>query len=114
VSYDCHTIWNHRFRFVPPPVLPAVTSEEKESGSRRCQTVPMRQQCSECQRLWREYAAATTAHIRLEGKLRTAAGKQLAAEVAAAAKLRESLRQDIQKHETTVHGSDADAAETDE
>jgi hypothetical protein len=71
---------------------------------------PMRHDCPECQRLWREYAAATNSHVGLENKLRTAApaGAALEREVEAAAKARESLREAIQQHEAAAHGRTAD------
>ena len=75
----------------------------------------MRQDCSECQRLWREYAAATTTHIGLESKLRafaqasTAAGV-LAHDVATAANVRESARRAIHQHEAELHGENVESA----
>jgi predicted nucleic acid-binding Zn-ribbon protein len=76
---------------------------------------PMRHDCPECQRLWREYAAATNSHVGLENKLRTAALERespaaaaLEREVEAAAKARESLRDAIQQHEAAAHGRTAD------
>jgi hypothetical protein len=76
----------------------------------------MQRECSECQRLWREYAAATNNHVGLENRYRHLKGdpgaEALAREVAAAATAREGARQAIKKHETSAHG-DAAAAETD-
>lgn len=75
----------------------------------------MRQDCPECQRLWREYAAATTTHIGLESKLRpleqgSAVAQALAREVATAAKVRETSRRAIHQHEAELHGENTDAA----
>jgi len=75
----------------------------------------MRQDCPECQRLWREYAAATTTHISLENKLRQLAPGSDAAEalerdVAAATTVRQAARQAIQRHESADHG-DSEVAE---
>jgi hypothetical protein len=69
----------------------------------------MRQDCPECQRLWREYAAATTTHISLENKLRqlapgSDAAQALARDIAAATAIRETARQAIHKHESANHG----------
>ena len=69
--------------------------------------------CEECQRLWHEYAHATTAHIKLESQLRLAALSHehvtipeltIQAEIAGA--LRASLRQTIQEHDLTHGGVD--------
>ena len=78
----------------------------------------MRQDCLDCQRLWREYAAATTAHIGQESRLRllapgSASAQALAKDVAVAATVRETARQAIQRHETTVHGDTPEAADID-
>ena len=75
----------------------------------------MRQDCPECQRLWREYAAATTTHVGLENKLRhSAPGSDAAAalsrQVSAATSVREAARQAIHQHESTEHG-DSEVAE---
>lgn len=77
----------------------------------------MPQDCPECQRLWREYAAATTTHVGLENKLRSLAGKvvsvgTLGRDIASAAKLRDSVREAIRQHEAIVHGDAANAAES--
>ncbi len=76
----------------------------------------MRQDCPECQRLWREYAAATTTHIGLENKLRvlptgSVTRDSLTAEIAKAATVREQARQAIHQHEATAHGMSAGASE---
>jgi hypothetical protein len=78
----------------------------------------MRQDCTECQRLWREYAAATNTHVELESKLRLASmerdsksGKELARQIAAAGTVRDKARQAIQQHETDAHAGAADAAD---
>ncbi len=80
----------------------------------------MQQDCPECQRLWRAYGAATTAHVGLETKLKQNAPgsdpvsrQTLASEVAEAAKLRDSVRLTLQQHEATAHGAAADSAEVD-
>ena len=66
----------------------------------------MRVGCEECSRLWREFAAATTEHIRLENKLQLAALQCdldgiaiLTPQVEAAAEKRQSLREGIRWHE---------------
>ena len=68
--------------------------------------------CEECQRLWREYAAATTAHIRLQGKLQVATIQhdleniaRLEAETGTAEKVRGDLREAIRRHEENSHGA---------
>jgi hypothetical protein len=76
----------------------------------------MRRDCPECQRLWREYAAATNTHIALENKLRTleqgsSQAEALMREVSAAAIVRENARQAIQKHEASLHESPAESSE---
>jgi hypothetical protein len=76
---------------------------------------PMRQDCSECQRLWREYAAATTTHIGLESKLRglgraSTAARTLSDDVATAANVRTAARRAIHTHEAELHGESADSA----
>lgn len=88
---------------------------KRETGG--WQLIPMRQDCPDCQRLWREYAAATTTHVGLENHLRQllqgSASEALIAEVAAAAAVREAARQAIPKHEMAAHEGMADAADTD-
>jgi hypothetical protein len=66
--------------------------------------------CPECQRLWREYGAATTAHIRLQGRLQVAtlqydleSIEPLKAEVEAAAQARTGLREAIRRHIAASH-----------
>jgi hypothetical protein len=79
------------------------------------QLVSMQQNCPECQRLWREYAAATNTHVGLESKLRlallrqpdTASVEAITRDIASAAKLRDSLRQAIQQHEAAHEGAAA-------
>jgi hypothetical protein len=76
----------------------------------------MRQDCPECQRLWREYATATNTHVGLEGKLRllpqgSATSGTLAQDVGAAATVREGARQAIDQHEAAAHGSSAATSE---
>ncbi len=68
--------------------------------------------CAECQRLWREYSAATTEHIKLEGKLAIAAIARddesvirLAPEVECAALTRLAARDAIKAHEHGAHPS---------
>lgn len=79
---------------------------------------PMRQDCPECQRLWREYAAATNTHVELESKLRSASlerdsksDEELAHQIAAAGTVRDKARQTIQQHETDAHGGATDATD---
>jgi hypothetical protein len=79
----------------------------------------MSRDCQECQRLWREYAAATTAHISAENKLRRAAvGRDIDAIAAltpheeVASQKRAAAREAIRQHETaTGHGARATTAE---
>ena len=66
------------------------------------------QSCSECDRLWRDYAFATNADIKLNGQVEMAAlqydselCKQLAPVSDAATHERESLRQQIKVHEAS-------------
>jgi len=66
------------------------------------------QSCPECNRLWREYASATNADIKLNGQVKLAAlsydaglSEQLAPASDAASQVRESLRQQIKNHEVT-------------
>jgi hypothetical protein len=64
--------------------------------------------CAECNRLWREYAFATNADIKLNGQVKMAAlshdaglSEQLAPASETAAHERESLRHQIKDHEAT-------------
>ena len=68
----------------------------------------MNQSCPECNRLWREYAFATNADIKLNGQVKMAAlthdpelSEQLAPASDAATHERESLREQIKEHEAT-------------
>lgn len=68
----------------------------------------MRSGCEECTRLWLEYAAATTEHIRLDSKFRLAVLERnvgsitlLKPQVESAERLRNELRVAIRKHEAT-------------
>ncbi|HEX3744680.1 MAG TPA: hypothetical protein VHW09_12145 [Bryobacteraceae bacterium] len=68
----------------------------------------MSRDCPECQRLWREYAAATNQHVALESQLRgleqgSSAADSLSQEVSTAATARQSVRQAIHQHETAEH-----------
>ena len=70
------------------------------------------QSCPECNRLWRDYAVATHADIKLNGQVEMAAlthdpglSQQLAPASDAATHQRESLRQQIKKHEESHNGS---------
>jgi uncharacterized protein YifN (PemK superfamily) len=72
----------------------------------------MRAGCEECQRLWREYAWATTEHIRSDNKLRLAALehdyeaiKQLTPRTDTAEKSRIDLRAAIAAHENAAHAT---------
>lgn len=76
-----------------------------------------RRDCPDCQRLWREYAAATNAHVALESKLRRlesvpSQSEALSREVSAAAMERENARQAIEKHEASQHADPAGSSET--
>jgi hypothetical protein len=78
----------------------------------------MRQDCPECQRLWREYASATTTHVGLESRLRqseqgSASFEALTRDVSAAAKVRETARQSIHEHESAAHAAGGDTAKFD-
>ena len=71
------------------------------------------QSCLECSRLWREYAVATNADIKLNGQVKLAAlthdsglSEHLAPLSESATHERESLRQQIKAHEAT-HVADA-------
>lgn len=70
----------------------------------------MRAGCEECQRLWREYACATTEHIWSDNKLRLAALerdyetiKQLTPGVDSAEKNRSDRRTALADHENAAH-----------
>ena len=72
-------------------------------------------ECNECVRLWREYGTATTAHIRLDNKLRFAALqddhvhiKSLTLETETAERNRTNIRESIRLHEWT-HTANASA-----
>lgn len=72
----------------------------------------MRAGCEECQRLWREYAWATTEHIRSDNKLRLAALehdyqaiKQLTVGTDSAERTRSDLREAIADHENSAHAA---------
>ena len=69
------------------------------------------QSCSECNRLWRDYAFATNADIKLNGQVKIAAlqhdpelTKKLAPVSDAATHERESLKQQIREHEASHVG----------
>jgi len=73
--------------------------------------------CAECNRLWREYASATTEHMKLESQLKLAAQRidaglyeQLDHATEAAVRKREAARQNMRVHEST-HGPAIDAAQ---
>ena len=66
------------------------------------------QSCSECDRLWRDYAFATNADIKLDGQMKLSElqydpglSEALAPRCDAATRERESLRQQIKAHEAT-------------
>jgi hypothetical protein len=91
--------------------------QQLPAGLKTCglATKSMRQECPDCQRLWREYAAATTEHVVLEKKLRSleqgsGVSGGLKRDVAAAATVREMARQAIHQHEADIHGDAAEAA----
>lgn len=72
----------------------------------------MRAGCEECQRLWREYALATSEHIRSDNKLRLAslehdyeAIEQLTPGTDTAEKNRSDLRAAIAAHENAAHAT---------
>jgi hypothetical protein len=63
-----------------------------------------------CLRLWREYAEATTNHIRIDTALRNAALEQNFAEIESltravetAESVRSAIRESIQRHEVEAH-----------
>jgi hypothetical protein len=67
--------------------------------------------CAQCDRLWREYAQATTTHIHLTGKYRIAQLqyddsriKEIAPMVHAAENSRDAAREAIRQHEAKDHG----------
>ena len=67
--------------------------------------------CSHCQDLWRGYSEATTAHIRLDNKLKTAALKHdreavelLRRDCDAAEQARREAREAMRRHEESAHG----------
>ena len=69
------------------------------------------QSCPECNRLWRDYAFATNADIKLNGQVKMAAlsydaglSAQLAPASDAATHQRESLRHQIKTHEASHDG----------
>ena len=71
--------------------------------------------CADCERLWREYAAATTEHIKAMGQQRivhlghdTKAAYHLEAKVKAVEVARASARTAIQEHEAIAHDDMAD------
>ena len=71
---------------------------------------PLQHSCEECTRLWREFAEATTAHLRLQSKLEIAALShdpvvitQLRPHVETAAIDRAEARNAIRKHEAAAH-----------
>jgi hypothetical protein len=75
------------------------------------------QSCAECIRLWREYALATNADIKLNGQVKLAAlrhddrlSEQLAPASNAATHQRESLRQQIKEHEASHEDCNARAS----
>lgn len=84
------------------------TVEPRGRGvERECE---MRAGCEECRRLWREYASATTEHIRSDNKLRLAAlehnyeaVERLTPDTDTAGKNRSDLRKAIADHESTAH-----------
>jgi hypothetical protein len=70
----------------------------------------MHPDCEECQRLWHNYSAATTDHIRLDSKLRLAALERdygqierLTPDVEAAERKRNNLREAIASHDRSAH-----------
>lgn len=72
--------------------------------------------CPECQRLWREYSSATTAHIKLESQFNVAAIShdestviRLTPDVEDAARARTAARQLIRAHEAVAHPEDQPA-----
>jgi hypothetical protein len=72
--------------------------------------------CAECDRLWREYANATIAHVKAENNLKTAALRhdteaiiQITLVTEQAFSVRENLREAIREHEA-IHGKEERAA----
>jgi hypothetical protein len=77
----------------------------------------MHQNCSECTRLWNEYALATRHFLNIEGKLKTAgvshddrAVLELAPAVERAAAERANIRRLIEQHEGQVPKNSETAA----
>ena len=77
----------------------------------------MRHDCPECQRLWREYGAATAEHIKLDSKVRLAVLERnyesadlLIIETEKAGESRMLLRAVIREHEAVAHGKTAENA----
>ena len=77
----------------------------------------MRHDCDECARLWREYGEATTAHIRITGKLQVAALRKDIENIAVitpmlerAEAARSEARLAIRNHESIAHPN-AEAAQ---
>jgi hypothetical protein len=75
-------------------------------------------ECQECVRLWREYGSTTTAHVRLDNKLRFAALQDdhpliqsLTLELKALGAIRSAAREAIRRHDGT-HFDRAAAAGT--
>ena len=78
------------------------------------------QSCPECNRLWREYAFATNADIKLSGQVKMAALQhdhessiQLAPASETAGQARESLRYQIKEHESSHDANHVEDAAAD-
>jgi hypothetical protein len=84
----------------------------RESRKEQDNLLPRMDDCAECIRLWREYAAATKEHIALEGKLRiaeiardSARVTALSPQVEGAGVKRTAARNGIKAHEEDAHPS---------
>lgn len=71
--------------------------------------------CTECERLWRDYAHATTEHIRILGKQRIIhlqgdkeGARTMDPDLAAADAARTAARDTIRQHEALAHDETAD------
>jgi hypothetical protein len=76
----------------------------------------MNDQCDKCRRLWKEYAAATMAHIQLDNRLKLAAltgdkaiKRVLTPLTEKAEATRKVFRETIRTHDLEVHGEAAAA-----
>jgi hypothetical protein len=75
----------------------------------------MVQDCTDCQKLWSEYAAAIWESVRLQGKLRVAELQHdterittLTVETATAMNRRQHAREAIRQHDASIHNQHQD------